>query len=219
MIVAQLDKKYNTITSQDLRDYVHRVVENFSGAQLKQVETSPTAVANRIKEKIDGFLDEHRVREFRNGIDDESITVRSTYSFPAEITLSDPSTSVGGSLYEAEGRMGGDERDLIMKIAALDNVAWWHRILARAPGAFYINGPLNHYPDFLVCTKSGKIVAVEPKGEHLKNEDSRRKLQLGKAWASLAGGMYRYYMVFNDGVQPLDGAYTVSDFLSQLEKL
>lgn len=219
MIAAALDKKYNTITSQDLKEYVRRVVENLDGAQLKQVETSPTAVATRIKDKINGFLDEHRIREFANGIDDESIMVRATYKFPAEITLSDPTTSVGGSLYEAEGNMGGDERKLIMKIAALNNVAWWHRILARAPGAFFINGPLNHYPDFLVCTESGKIIAVESKGKHLKNEESRHKLWLGKAWANASGGMYRYYMVFNDGVQPLDGAHTVTDFLSQLEKL
>ena len=59
----------------------------------------------------------------------------------------------------------------------------------------------------------------ESKGEQLKYDDSRRKLKLGKAWANAAGPKYRYYMVFKDGVAPLDGAFTASDFLSRLEKL
>lgn len=219
LIYAQLDRKYDAITSQDLKEYVHRIVENLDGAQLKDVETSPNAVARRICEKIDGFLDDYRSREFSNGVDVGSITVDDTYELPAQITLSEPNTSVGGSLYEAEGQMNTDERDLIMRVAALDNVEWWHRVIERAPGAFFINGPLNHYPDFIVLTKSGKIVVVESKGEHLKNDDSRRKIMLGKAWANVAGPKYRYYMVFKDGVQPLEGAHTVSDFLSQLEKL
>lgn len=219
MIVALLDKKYDAITSQDLKGYVVRVLENLDGAQLKDVETSPHAVARRIIDKIDGLLDEYRAEQFYDRLDDESVVVRPDYQFPQRITLSDPNTSVGGGLYEAEGQMNQDERDLIMSVAALENIAWWHRVIDRAQDAFFINGPLNHYPDFIACTNSGKIIVIEPKGEHLKNDDSRRKIRLGKAWADAAGPKYRYYMVFKDGVEPLDGALTTSKFLSQIEKL
>ncbi|MGO4806545.1 DEAD/DEAH box helicase [Arthrobacter sp. 2MCAF15] len=220
MILGFLDKKnYNAIVSEDLRRYVHRVVESLDGAQLKVLETSPHAAAARIRTKIDGFLVEHRMAEFEAGLDDESIGVRSTYQLPERISLTEPNTSVGGSLYEAEGSMNGEERDLIMKVAALDNVAWWHRVVERAPDAFCINGPMNHYPDFIVCTKGGKIVLVESKGEMLKNDDSRAKIRLGEKWANAAGGMYRYYMVFQDGVQPLEGGFRSSDFLSRLGRL
>lgn len=220
MIFALLDRKsYNAIPSEDLRSYVHRVVENLDGAQLRAVETSPQATASRIRSKIDLFLTDHRSVEFEAGLDDESIGVRLAYKLPERISLTDPNTSVGGSLYEAEGGMNGEERDLIMKVAALDNVAWWHRVVERAPGAFYINGPLNHYPDFIVCTKGGKVVLVESKGEMLKNDDSRAKIKLGEKWANAAGGMYRYYMVFQDDVQPLEGGFRASDFLSRLERL
>lgn len=220
MIVSLLDKKnYNAILSEDLRTYVHRVVENLDGAQLKVLETSPHAAADRIRAKIDGFLVEHRMTEFEAGLDDESIGVRSTYQLPKQILLTEPNTSVGGSLYEAEASMNVPERDLIMKVAALDNIAWWHRVVERAPDAFCINGPINHYPDFIVCTKGGKIVLVESKGEQLKNDDSRAKIKLGEKWAKAAGGMYRYYMVFQDGVHPLEGGFTSSDFLSRLGRL
>lgn len=219
MIVAQLDKKYDSITSQDLKEYVLAVIENLDGAQLKDIETSPNAAAQRIGDKIDRLLDEYRESEFYDRLDDESIVLRLDYQFPKRITLSDPNTSVGGGLYEAEGQMGKEERDLIMNVAALDNIAWWHRVNVRAPDAFFINGPLNHYPDFIACTNSGKIIVIEPKGEHLKNDDSRRKIRLGKSWADMAGPKYRYYMVFKDGVEPLDGALTASKFLGQIEKL
>lgn len=220
MIFALLDKKtYNAISSADLRNYVQRVVGNLDGAQLTVLQTSPHAIANRIRAKIDGFLVEHRLVGFEAGLDDESINVRSTYQLPERISLTDPSTSVGGSLYDAEGGMNGEERDLIMKVAALDNVAWWHRVVERAPDAFFINGHINHYPDFIVCTKSGRIVLVESKGEMLRNDDSRSKIKLGDKWAKAAGGMYRYYMVFQDGVQPLEGGFTSSDFLGRMERL
>jgi type III restriction enzyme len=68
-------------------------------------------------------------------------------------------------------------------------------------------------------TNSGTVVMVEPKGEQLKNDDSRRKIKLGQKWASLAGDKFRYYMVFQDGVTPLEGALSQSQFFSILEQL
>lgn len=219
MIVELLDKRYDAITTADLRMYVHRVIENLDGAQLKVVETATSSVANRIRDKINGFLVQHRLNAFEAGLDDGSITMQSTYQLPTEIILSDPNTSIGGSLYEAEGRMNSEERDLIMRIAALDNVEWWHKVVERSSDAFRINGPVNHYPDFIIFTSSGKVVLVESKGEMLKNDNSREKIKLGTKWAQRAGEKFRYYMVFKDGVEPLEGGFTGSDFLTRLQRL
>lgn len=68
-------------------------------------------------------------------------------------------------------------------------------------------------------TTRGTIVIVEPKGAQLKNDDSRRKVRLGNMWASMAGERFRYYMVFQDDVEPLEGAYTSSQFFQILEQL
>ena len=67
-------------------------------------------------------------------------------------------------------------------------------------------------------TQSGKIIMVETKGEHLKNDDSREKIALGKAWQNAAGSQYRYYMVFEDGVEPLPGAVTMQSFVNILQE-
>ena len=88
-----------------------------------------------------------------------------------------PTTSTniyGGSLYQAEeGNMDKLESALVRELTALPNVKWWHRNISRQ--GFCINGFINHYPDFIVMTHSGRIILVEPKGEHLKNDDSREK--------------------------------------------
>ena len=41
-------------------------------------------------------------------------------------------------------------------------IRWWHRNIART--GFAINGFINHYPDFIVRTRSGKIGIIEAKG-------------------------------------------------------
>ena len=216
---TQLDKKNNQIASGELKTYVQRIVENLDSQQLKMLETAPLAVARQVREKIDVFLTEHRAQRFNELLTIGKIEARPEYQLPERIHPVKVVATVGGSLYEDEGDMNDAERDLAMRIAALDNVLWWHRINERAKGAFFINGAFRHYPDFLVATKSGKIIAVESKGEMLKNDDSRQKIELGRQWASASGAKFRYFMVFKDGVTPLENAYTASQFLSLLEQL
>lgn len=218
MIFARLDRN-DAIASSDLRRYVIDVIHNLNKPELKVVETAPNRTAETIKSKIEGFLAAHRSSVFARGIDTEEIVLRDSYELPAYISPVSYSANNDLSLYEVEGDMNFEERDLAWKIAGTDSVLWWHKIIERGPGEFFINGAINHYPDFMVATKRGKIVLVESKGKMLKNDDSRVKLDLGKKWAAVAGNKFRYYMVFQDGVQPLEGACNVSDFLEALERL
>ena len=68
-------------------------------------------------------------------------------------------------------------------------------------------------------TANGTLVVVETKGEHLKNDDSNRKIRLGREWANMSGNDYRYYMVFEDNVTPPDGAVTLSELMRILKML
>lgn len=78
---------------------------------------------------------------------------------------------------------------------------------------FAINGFINHYPDFLVRTRSGKIVIIETMGDHLDNEETPTKLHLGRAWQEQAGAGYRYFHVFRDKDISMVGAYPMNEFL------
>ena len=60
---------------------------------------------------------------------------------------------------------------------------------------------------------------MEPKGEHLKNDVSREKIELGRAWKNAAGSQYRYYMVFRDDDNLLPGAVSMSQFVDTIKAL
>ncbi|WP_071129487.1 DEAD/DEAH box helicase family protein [Varibaculum massiliense] len=215
--IYQRIKPINSITDSDLRAYIVRMVEAFGTEQLLTYQEHPHAVASKVKQKIDGLLEAHKVKRFYEDIETRRVDVQPLYAFPKAIQPVHASSLIGGSLYEAEDKMNGFELELAGRFSGMDNVRWWHRVIERK--GFCLNGPFNHYPDFVVMTTSGTIVVVETKGEHLKNDDSNRKIRLGRAWANMSGNGYRYYMVFEDGVTPPDGAVTLSELVRILEKL
>jgi type III restriction enzyme len=98
------------------------------------------------------------------------------------------------------------EQDVIMNIASLDNILFWHRNLEKGKG-FALNGfDSNHYPDFILYTKNGILILIETKGDYLDNDDSRAKNALGKKWAEKSGDNFKYFMVFQK--KEVSGSYT-----------
>lgn len=210
-------KPINSVGDSDLRHYIERVIDNFGAEELLTYQEHPGAVAEKIRAKIRGLLEEHKFKKFYRDIETRHIGVQPSFAFPSVIQPVHSSSLIGRSLYEAEDRMNNDEMEFAGRFSGLDNIRWWHRNIERK--GFCINGPINHYPDFILMTTRGTVVIVEPKGAQLKNDDSRRKVRLGNVWASMAGEGFRYYMVFQDGVEPLEGAYTSSQFFQILEQL
>src|SRR5690606_38862951 len=103
--------------------------------------------------------------------------------------------------------MNNFEERVIMEIGTSSNIAFWHRNLDRNKG-FFINGfTSNHYPDFILQTKSGQTILLETKGDHLDNTDSEAKCRLGNEWERQAGQDFSYFMVFDK--KPVAGAYTL----------
>lgn len=114
--------------------------------------------------------------------------------------------------------MNQEERNLIDIIVGLGIVRWWHRIIINR-NSFRINGYINHYPDFMVMTKAGKLVLIEFKGDDRDNSDSKMKLELGRQWQAQAGPDYRYFMVFKNKEFGIDGAYTIDQFVEIMKEL
>ena len=73
---------------------------------------------------------------------------------------------------------------------------------------FSVKNKSNHYPNFILRTKSGNLVLLETKGDHLDGTDSRAKCRLGNHWEQVAGPGFNYFMVFES--KPIEGAYTVT---------
>ena len=209
--------KLDMVDAGELREYLERIVNNMDKPQLAAMEKSPLGYAAKIRNKIDTLLTQHYKDTFHQWIETEKVICSPSYQLPSVIHPANSTSFLGGSLYQAEEDMNELEQDLVMELTALPNVRWWHRNISRQ--GFCINGFIHHYPDIMVMTESGKVILTETKGGHLKNDDSRDKIELGKAWQHAAGSMYRYYMVFQDEENLLPGAVSMKQFVGLVKQL
>ncbi|MFW0717999.1 hypothetical protein [Pedobacter sp. N23S346] len=116
-----------------------------------------------------------------------------------------------------EGTMNGFETTVISAVSALQNIVFWHRNLSRGKG-FNINGfKSNHYPDFILYTKSERIILLETKGDDRDNSDSQSKCRLGNKWAELAGEKFNYFMVFEQN--QIEGAFSINKAIELIKEL
>jgi len=75
----------------------------------------------------------------------------------------------------------------------------------------------NHYPAFILQTKSGKTILIETKGDHLDGSDSEEKCRLGNEWERHAGLDFSYFMVFDR--KEVKGAYTLDKAKELISKM
>lgn len=216
LMLRQLNK-LNMVDAGELSAYVDRIVDDMDKAQLAAMEKAPLGYAEKIRRKIEQLLTQHYKETFAQWLETERVVCRPSYRLPSMIHPVNSTGMFGGSLYQAEEDMNQLEQDLVMELTALPNIRWWHRNIARQ--GFAINGFINHYPDIMVMTNGGKVILVETKGDHLKNDDSRDKIELGRAWRNAAGNQYRYYMVFRDGDNLPSGAVSMSQFVELVREL
>jgi len=216
--LAEIINRNNAYSTSDVKKYVNRMIENMSDDELSALEISLPTCAMKIKDKIERLEKAYREDLFYKWIDNEKIVCQESYVLPNYITPLDIIDSIPLTLYSAEKNdLNGLENEIIDSIVGLDNIKWWHRIIER--NDFCINGCIKHYPDFMVMTKSGKVILVEVKGDDRDNSDSRMKLKLGRKWQSLAGNKYRYFMVFKNQELQEEGAYTINNFVDVLKEL
>lgn len=217
MLCAQLNRN-NRYAAAEISDYVRRIVGGMTEDELSAMETAIPTYAAKIQEKIKGLEEAYREEQFSRWLDAGKIVCRESYAMPPVITPADTTDAIPKSLYEAEkDDMNGGEHELIDAVVAQDNIKWWHRIIERK--GFRLNGYINHYPDFMVMTKSGKLVLIEYKGDDRDNSDSERKLSLGRKWQAQCGQNYRYFMVFKNRDFGIDGAYTLDQFVEIMREL
>ena len=217
LIAAQINKN-NRYATSEIEDYVSRIIQNMTNDELASMEVAIPLYASKIQQKIDSLEEIYRAKLFKQWLDQGKIVCRDSYELPSVITASETIDSIPNSLYEAEKNdMNSFEKDVIDIIVSTDNIRWWHRIIERKD--FRLNGNFNHYPDFMVMTKSGKLVLIETKGDYLDGDDSKAKLELGRKWQEQAGKNYRYFMVFKNKDLQMDGAYTLDGFAELIKAI
>lgn len=208
LLVGLVGKMY-PIPDQEIKIYIERVLESFDDAAFNHMLNNSTPYAAKIRTAIQNHANTYVRDEFRRELDSDKIILKPSYMFKKQKPYSAKGKSIVKGLYEPEESFNNFEAEVVNELANLDNVEFWTRNKERAD--FCINGFINHYPDFIIKTKKGKIVLLETKGDHL---DAAKKIELGNLWASKAGNEYRYCLVYED--RNVEGAYTKEKFLSQM---
>lgn len=209
--------RIDCIDDHDLTSYIDRVVETMTEDQLSDLQQSVYPYSQKIEEKIESLLEAYRIDRFNLWVEQGKIECCDFYRLPTSISPIKSISRIPKSLFAAEEDMNEYEQKVVWALSSLGNIKWWHRNISRR--GFQINGPVHAYPDIIAMTESGKILMVETKGDHLDNDESKEKAKIGHQWASLAGSMYRYFMVFETKSPNNPGAYSYDRFMEIVKGL
>ncbi len=208
--------KMDNIAEPAIKKYVDKAIANLDADEISSLIDNIYLTRDTIQDKIEELLKDYQKQVFQQWLYTGRIILDNHYTFLDAIALTKGElVGIDKGLYAAEETVNDFEYDVISAIADNPNVLFWHR--NREKKEFCINGFINHYPDFIVSMKSGNIILVETKGDHLVNEDSKNKIWLGNKWADLAGKKYHYFMVFQ--TKEVEGAITVKQLLQYLNEL
>ena len=179
------------IPDKEIINYVQRIIANFTPEEFINLSNKLYSYSEKIKQKIKLLSEEYGEKTFRTHVASDKIIIKPTYNLPEYISPTETAKNIPKSIYEKEIKMNGFEERLINEIANMPNIICWTKNIEKV--GFKINGFINHYPDFIILTNSGKIILLETKGDHLVDN---LKIKLGKYWAEKAGNDYRYFMVY-----------------------
>jgi type III restriction enzyme len=200
------------IPDKEIEKYLNHVLENFTDEQFGDFYNKEYSYKEKIKQKIESLSEAFAEKKFKDFLDTDKVYIKPSFELPKNIMPGETSKSIAKSLYEKEGSMNTFEERVINEIGNMNNISFWTRNLERK--GFKINGFINHYPDFIIQTKSGKTVLLETKGDHL---DAEQKIRLGNLWAGKAGNNFRYFMVYEK--RNVEGAYRLEDFLNLMREI
>ncbi len=210
--------KINALDDSEIKDYVDRIMLGMTESQIAEMERMPEMYVAKIKEKVENLLTEHEAGMFRKWLEQDYIQCQPMYVLSESITPIKTISSIPKSLYkEEDGNLNDYERKVVWELSGLNHVRWWHRNISRK--GFAINGAVTAYPDLMVMLESGKLLLIETKGDHLNNDESKAKAELGSVWANMAGRMYKYYMVFETKRPDYVGAYSYDEFIDIVKGL
>lgn len=205
--IMQIIGNMYPIPDQEIKIYVGRILKGLNTEQLQDILSRKWSYTDKIKAKIKQLADQYAEQRFLDLIKSKRIITKQNWKLKKEIVPGKIGSPIGNSLYEKEGSMNNFEERVIMEIGTSSNIEFWHRNLERGKG-FFINGfKANHYPDFILRTKSGKTILIETKGNHLDGSDSEGKCRLGNEWEKQAGNDFAYFMIFDK--KKVEGAFTL----------
>ncbi len=211
--------KLDHISDTELRKYLLRVVDDWDDDRYQDFAQNEWRYKTVLRNRINQLAEAYGREKFKEWLDTGKIFCKPSWALPVNIEPGDVASSgLSKTMYEREAKMNDLEQRIISALISEENVLCWTRNLERGKG-FQLNGFLNHYPDFIILTKSSKTILLEAKGDDRDNSDSENKLRLGKFWESYARkyGEFSYFMVFE--TNPIDDALRVEDLRRRIQEM
>lgn len=219
-VVKQIND--NSISDRQLTRFVEDAVLAKDLDTINYLRKNVGSTAKQIQTAIKGFKEQYRQKyfyELKNLGKINCGTDENPFIFKRSFDTCRADIPFANSLYTEEERVDGFEADVRTAIAGNKNVKWWHRIRSNDIEEYHLNGFINHYPDFVLMTKTGKLVFIESKGLHLDGDDSGKKSDLGELWDNLTGPNFRYFMVFRSKNARVEKSIALPELTDILEQL
>ena len=214
LILEHIDyKSVPTIGSKQLQKFVYAVILNLvrdRDLDIVDLKANLFQLVEAISTKIKKVENELIVKKYNSLLEDSStfeVDINKVFTFdpfnyPAN-NIDERSNVFKKHYYKLVDKLNGNEQSGEFACAkfldGLEEVEFWVRNLERNPEySFWLQTSTDKfYPDFIAKLKSGKILVIEYKGDHLRNPDTEEKEKLGLLWASLSD-QTDFAMVFAD---------------------
>jgi type III restriction enzyme len=142
--------------ARGLRGYLQRVVGQMDDEQIDAYLDNAGSYVSMVTDAIRRKATEYCRKRFMEQLDGGQVELSETYRFPDRIHIANPLKKFDHTLYEAEdANMRSNELQMAETLANCPGIRWWHRINENGKREFFINGFINHYPDFVAMTNGG----------------------------------------------------------------
>src|SRR3989338_3679479 len=209
-LVHWLDKKlrFTMLDKEDKVKFIDKAIDKIKGYTIQDLSINRYVLQEKLDEIINNILIVHSKKVFDKAVKEGTIKVKEFDAFPPTITLSEElPQEFNKSYYGKIDKLNKEEQRFVERLdldKSLSNIKFWIRVREKKDDCFYLRGWKKNrfYPDFIVVTKKGNILALEWKGEHLQdNSDTEYKVEVGKIWEKLGKRKLHFFLVGNNNVE------------------
>jgi type III restriction enzyme len=186
------------LNSNELNTFVSLVIMNLidkrENIDFYMCESHKYQLKRAILKKLNKILKESKNVSFKRFLKDDNFATNEENIFRFTPNSYRPnedsrSTNLKKHHYKYADKFDSNEEYECAKY--IDNMpevtTWIKNISQDSKNSFWLQTSTDKfYPDFIIKLSNGKIIVAEYKGEHLKNDDTKEKEIIGKAWSSQA---------------------------------
>lgn len=207
-LVNWLDKKlrFTMIDKEDKTKFLEKIIDSIKGHTIQDLSVNRYVLLEKINDIINSILTDKARKTFAKLLRDGIISIKEFENFPEIISLTeDIPQEFNKNYYNKIDKLNKEEFRFVerLDLETLPNIKFWIRNREKKD-PFYIQGWMRNkfYPDFIVLTDNGNILALEWKGEdRVSNEDTQYKEEIAKVWEKLGKGKLHFFLVQNKNVE------------------